>query len=206
LASDERERARRFHFERDQRRYIVRRGLLRTFLATYLGAEPARLQFRYGPFGKPELAQPWSPKALHFNLSDCGEVALYAFLRGTEVGVDIEQLRLLPDAEQISRRFFSAPENAVFRTVSDAQKEEAFFNCWTRKEAYIKAIGEGLSRPLDSFDVSLRPGEPAALLTVRGDSEEAARWSLHHLEPRPGYLGALAVPGHHWQLACWRYE
>jgi 4'-phosphopantetheinyl transferase len=164
------------------------------------------VEFRYGAHGKPELVQPPGPGAVHFNLSDSGEVVVYAFLRGQEVGVDVEQLRPLADGDRISERFFSAEENAVMQMVPAENKVRAFFNCWTRKEAFLKAGGEGLSRPLDSFAVSLAPGEPAALLRVQGDAQEAARWAIHHLEPWPGYVAAVAVLGHGWQLDCFSYS
>jgi 4'-phosphopantetheinyl transferase len=111
----------------------------------------------------------------------------------------------MPDADQIAERFFSAQENRVFRFLPQREKVKAFFNCWTRKEAYIKARGEGLSLPLDRFDVSLVPGEPATLLSVRGEPQEVSRWHLQALLPASGYVAALAVEGHDWRLLCWQW-
>jgi 4'-phosphopantetheinyl transferase len=117
----------------------------------------------------------------------------------------VEYLRFIPDAEQIAASFFSARENAVLQALPTNQRQSAFFTCWTSKEAYIKAIGKGLSQPLDQFEVSLAPGAPASLLSVRGAPEEASRWSLKALTPASGYAAALAVEGHNWRPAFWQF-
>lgn len=205
LSDDERIRAERFRFDRDWRRFIVGRGVLRTILGHYLGVEPGQLQFRYGSRGKPYLAGEFGNCALQFNLAHSHELALYAFTYGREIGIDLEYIRSMPDAEQIGARFFSMRENAALGVFPRSQKLEAFFNCWTRKEAYLKATGDGLARPLDQFDVSLSPGEPARLLHVEGDVQETARWSLQALAPACGYVATLAVEGHDWHLACWQW-
>ncbi len=206
LSRAERERAERFRFERDRQRFVVRRGLLRQLLAAYLQVDPARVGIGYGSHGKPELVPPSGRGSLRFNLSDSGPVALYAFALGQEVGVDVEELRVVPEADQIGRRFFSPAECAELADVAAEQRNEAFLLCWTRKEAFLKAGGEGLFCPLDSFDVTLRPGAPAAVLNVRGGGPGAASWSLHHLEPCAGYVGALAVLGHGWRFMHWRRD
>lgn len=193
LSPDELERAYRFRFEKHRRRFIVGRGALRSILGAYLDAPPKDLTFRYGEKGKPALAEDWS-EDLSFNLSHSSELALYGFGQQIELGIDVERRRELPGAEDIAERFFSVPERLALREVPDASKSEAFFNCWTRKEAYIKATGDGLSMALDRFDVTLLPGEPARMLCADGDSSAAARWSMVHLEPAPGYVGALAAP------------
>jgi 4'-phosphopantetheinyl transferase len=200
LSEDELVRADRFHFEKDRHHYLVGRSSLRLILGRYLNVEAGQLRFSYTAYGKPLLA---SPSSLKFNVSHAGEIALHAVTRNREVGVDIEKVRVMPDAVQIAERFFSTQENKVFASIPAQQKEEAFFNCWTRKEAYIKAIGEGLSHPLDTFDVSLKPGEPAALLRVKDAPQAVERWSLHPLDPGPGYVAALVVAGHNWHLKCW---
>ena len=128
-----------------------------------------------------------------------------AFKTGFTSLIDLEYIRSVPDAEEIAARFFSCQENAVFRALPPEQKQAAFFNCWTRKEAYIKAIGDGLAFSLDQFDVSLSPGEPARLLGIKGSSAAAAHWSLQELTPAPGYVAALAVEGHGWSLICWQW-
>jgi 4'-phosphopantetheinyl transferase len=203
LSNDEQDRAERFHFERDRRRSIVVHGTLRTILGRYLDIEPGRLQFRCGPHGKPYLTQELDHGALQFNLAHSNEVAVYAFTCGRQIGIDVEYIRPIPDVEQIAVRFFSAGENAALCALPESLRLETFFNCWTRKEAYIKAIGEGLSHPLDQFQVSLAPGEAARLLWVEGSPEKVGRWSLTALSPAPGYVAALAVEGFDYHLKCW---
>ena len=205
LSYDEMMKAERFRFERDRRRFIVGRGVLRTILGCYLAVEPDKVQFRYSPRGKPYLAERFDSHRLRFNLAHSHEIALYALTCGREIGVDLEYIRPMLDMEQIAARFFSVRENAALCDIPDDQKLEAFFSCWTRKEAYIKATGEGLARPLDQFEVSLAPGEPAQLLSVEGTSEETANWSLEALVPVPGYVAAVAVAGHGRQLKCWQW-
>lgn len=206
LSIDEKVRAERFHFEKDRRRFIVGRGTLRTILGCYLNVGPSRLHFCYGKHGKPALADTFGKGAILFNMSDSEGLALYVFTRDHEIGVDIEHIRDIPEMDQIAERFFSARENAVFRSLPESKKREAFFNCWTRKEAFIKAKGEGLGLELDQFEVSLAPGERAALLSTNGDPQEASRWSLRELDPGPGVTAALAVQGHGWQLKCCQWE
>jgi len=201
LSADERERAARFRIERVRRRYVVARGLLRTVLGRYLGRPPEELRFEYGTNGKPALA-PGEDGGLRFNVSHSDDLGVFAVARGREIGVDVERLRPVPRAEQIAERFFSLPERVAFRGVPAERKVEAFFTCWTRKEAYIKARGEGLSHPLDQFAVSLVPGEPARLWPAGdGDGSEVTHWSLEALPPWPGYVAALAGRGHGWRLA-----
>lgn len=207
LSSDEQARARRFHFERDRRHFIVARGLLRLILSCYLDLEPSELRFRYSPHGKPSLIMMPNQKILSFNTSHCDGFALYAVTWKREIGVDVERIRTDFAYEPIAERFFSPREKAVLNALEAEQvKRKAFFDCWTRKEAYIKAKGKGLSLPLDHFDVSLAPGEPAMLLESRGDPLEACRWSLHELHPGPGYAAALAVEGQGVRLACWEWR
>ena len=205
LSVDELQRAARFHFPRDRRRYTVARGVLRNILGRYLGRPPSELRFRYSAHGKPALAGAFADAGLRFNVSHSHEMALFAVTSGREVGVDIEYLGREIRGEEIAEHFFSAHERANLRALPAEMKHQAFFNCWTRKEAYIKAHGEGLSLPLDQFDVSLAPGEPAALLATRGDPQEALRWSLQTLAPGSGYVAALAVEGQGWQLTCWHW-
>ena len=195
LDPDERAKAERYRFPEHRERFIAGRGIQRHLLARYLGLAPEAIVYRYTPHGKPELDGPAAAAGLRFNVSNTDAAALFAFVLRREIGVDIERLKEMPDGASIAERFFSAPENEVFRAIPDEQRDLAFFTCWTRKEAYIKAVGEGLSMPLDRFDVTLRPGEPARLLATRGDPAEAGRWTLHEIDPGPGYLGALAVEG-----------
>jgi len=205
LSAGEKDRAERFRFPRDRQCYVAAHGLLRTILGRYVDVEPRQLRFCRGDHGKPFLAPVPGSDAVRFNVSDSGDLALFAVTREREVGVDLERVRPLTEVHEIARAFFSDKEYAVFCTLSADQKQEAFFACWTRKEAYLKARGVGLFLPFDQFDVSLLPGEPAALLGTRGDPREASRWSLRELRPGPGYAAALAAAGHGWELKCWQF-
>jgi 4'-phosphopantetheinyl transferase len=205
LSPDERRRAEGFCFERDKRRFIVRRGLLKMILSCYLDVEPSRLQLRYDLCGKPSVAAPSGGRVLCFSASHSHRLALYGAVWDREIGVDVERVHPVPEAEQIAARFFSAWENAVLRELPRSQKLQGFFNCWTRKEAFLKATGYGLSRPLDEFSVSLAPGEPARLMSVHGRPEGGLRWSLLELIPAVGYVAALCVEGRGWRLACWNW-
>jgi len=205
LSPDELDRAARFYFEADRQRFIMARGVLRRILSRYLGLEPQQLRFCYSHYGKPDLAPAAGMRPLRFNLSHSHTLALYAVTCGREVGIDVEYLRTNFAHEEIAARFFSARENTTLQTLPPHLRYAAFFTCWTRKEAYIKAHGEGLSLPLEQFDVSLAPGAPAALLATRHDPLAASRWSLQELQPGPGYVAALAVEGHGWRLACWQW-
>jgi 4'-phosphopantetheinyl transferase len=173
--------------------------MLRRLLGGYLGIEPGELTFVYGSHGKPSLTEP-AGGALSFNVSHSGELALLAFSRRGEIGVDIEEIRPIPDGEDIAARFFSAAEVARFRGIAPQAREAAFFRCWTRKEAYVKAVGEGLARPLDAFDVTFAAGEPARL-TVAGDRQETQRWTLDALEPGDGYTAAIVTEGQR-RISC----
>jgi 4'-phosphopantetheinyl transferase len=205
LAADEIARAERFYFEKDRKHFIVARGVLRVILSRYLGLDPTQLEFSYSSYGKPALTTSPGKDWLRFNLSHSHELALYAITYGREVGIDIEYMRDKVSSEAIAEHYFSPREVTVLRALPVSLRREAFFTCWTRKEAYIKARGEGLSFPLDHFDVSLVPGEPAALLHTLGDPHEASRWSLQALAPAMGYAAALAVEGHDWRLSCWQW-
>jgi 4'-phosphopantetheinyl transferase len=204
LAPDETSRAQRFHFEPDRVSFIVARAMLRTILAAYLKLNPAQLQFSYSAHGKPALNDNEGSAGLRFNLSHSHDLALYAVTRNREIGVDIEQIRADFAGEEIAERFFSSTEIATLRALASNRRNESFFDCWTRKEAYIKARGEGLSFPLARFDVSLIPGEQRVTLNVPEAPFEAARWSLHSLMPEDGYAAAIAVEGHDLNLKYWQ--
>ena len=195
LSSDERYRAGRFHYKTDRNRFIIRHGILRTILSFYLDTEPDRVRFNYGKNDKPALANEYNEGKLYFNISSSEGLALYAFTRIGEVGVDIECIHDISDMMQITESYFSSAENAALRTLPTSQRKQGFFHCWTRKEAFIKAIGDGLSLPLDRFDVSLVPGEPAGLLAIEGSVTEATQWSMQDLKPASGFAAAFAVKG-----------
>jgi len=193
LLSDEEEaRAKRLYFEKDRQRWIVARGLLRTLLSRYLQVDPRQLQFSFNSYGKPFLAMPFSENGLQFNISHSANLALYAFTYGI-VGIDVEFMRENIEYEQIAQYHFSAHECDTLLSLPTELRQQAFFLCWTRKEAYIKARGQGLSLPLDQFDVSLKPGDPAALLASYEDPQEVQRWTFQDLLPGPDFAGALVV-------------
>ena len=206
LSEDERERAARFYFQADRNHYIAARGSLRAILGRYLGVEPQQLCFEYSAHGKPCLAEQCRKDNLNFNLSHSNGLALLGLTCGREIGIDLEYIRAGFAGDKIAERFFSPQEVSALRALPRNLQDEAFFNCWTRKEAYIKAKGEGLSMPLHLFDVSLAPGEPATLLRACGDEQEQARWRLRELFPGPGFVGAIAVEGHDWELKCWEWQ
>lgn len=193
LSPDERERAQNFLFEKHRKYFIVGRGLLRAILGQYLQQPPAQLHFCYGVNGKPTLCVGGVPQ-LHFSLAHSEDCAVYGISRDSELGVDIELVRELSDIEAVAKSFFSPEECGDLHSIGLDRRAEAFLNCWTRKEAYLKATGDGLSVPLDRFRVSLKPGDPASFLKLEGDRYPLSRWSLRHLVPLNGCIGALAIP------------
>jgi 4'-phosphopantetheinyl transferase len=203
LSADERNRAARFHFARDRQHYTAARALLRLILAGYLGVEPTEIAFSYSKKEKPSLAPEHSASNLTFNLSHSGGVALYAFSRVREVGIDIELARRDFDVQGIARRFFSAHEQEQLSSLPADERESAFYRCWTRKESYVKATGDGLSLPLSQFDVSLERGSANALVATRPDPAEAARWLLREVPAGEGYDAAVCVRGGNWKLRSW---
>ena len=206
LTADERARAERFYFQKHREHFIAGRGLLRNILSRYLDREPDQLRFCYNSYGKPALTEEAGAEGLCFNLSHSHGIALYAVTCDREIGIDIEYFRPEVETEKLAERFFSPREGVVLRALPEHLRKEGFFNCWTRKEAYIKAEGKGLAIPLNAFDVSLTPGEPAKLLRTQKHPQEASRWSLQALNPEPGYTAALAVKGHDWELKCWQWS
>jgi 4'-phosphopantetheinyl transferase len=192
LDQDERERARRFHFEKHRRRFVLSRGFLRVLLGRYLQIKPEQVRFAYGPYGKPSLLDEHSSSRLRFNASHSHELALYSFVYDCEIGVDVEYVKEDFATDDIARHFFSASEVETLTGLPEPARAAAFFRCWTRKEAYIKALGSGLSHPLDEFDVTLAPDAPAALLRDQSDEQATSRWSMFNLE-LDKYAGALVV-------------
>ena len=193
LSADERERASRFAFERDRRRFIVGRARLRQLLAERLDARPESIALVYGARGKPAIVRSSREPDVRFNMSHCDDVAVYGLSSGREIGVDVEAIRPLREADDIAARFFSPRENVAYRALAPGERSEGFFNCWTRKEAFIKALGEGLSFPLDRFDVSLAPGEPAKILHVAGTDGDECGWTMESFSPAPGFVAAVVV-------------
>jgi len=206
LSAGERNRAERFQLDLDRTRFIVRRGLLRKILGRYLDIDPARLSFIYESRGKPALAEIAEGKTPRFNLSHSDGLALFALTPQPDIGIDVERLRPIPESSQIAAKFFSPHENAMLNALPAEQTLEAFFNCWTRKEAYLKATGEGIADALPQIEVTLAPGQAAQLLNIAGNARAAAPWSLHSLLPAPGFIGALAAKAQGQHLLCWRWQ
>ncbi len=199
LSAEETARAARFHFPRDAHHYTVGRATLRRILSHYLGLPPAKIDFTYNQYGKPILVKAQNADGLEFNLSHSGGHALCAITHGHAVGVDLEVMRDL-DYLSLAATVFSAQELAVLRSLPLEQHPIAFYNGWTRKEAYIKAHGRGLSMPLADFDVTLAPQEPARLLATRPDPAEVDRWSLYGWSIADDRVAALVVGGQDWAI------
>lgn len=201
LTPDERERIMNLASEVDRRRATASRGLLRSILADYVERPAAELAFTYGPAGKPQMSAAAHGEPLHFNSTHSGEVLLVAVGRVPSLGIDVERIRSVARFDKVARRAFSEEERRRIDALHSKERNEAFITCWTRKEACVKAIGQGVWSAFGRFEVSLEPGASAAVLTVDGDSAAAAEWSLYHIEPAEGYVGALAVRGAGWRVS-----
>src|SRR5438046_3004225 len=206
LAETDRTQAARFRFAVDRERFLAARASLRTILGRYLEFAPDALQFDLGAHGKPSLAKAQNSFDLNFNLTHSHELALIAITMGRAIGVDVEFMRADFAGDEIAERFFSQAEITQLKSVTPESRLAAFFNCWTRKEAYIKARGEGLSFPLDQFDVSLVPDSRAALLGNRLDSAETSRWILKEISPRPNYAAAIAFEKGCERVRLWSFD
>jgi len=205
LSQDEYQRAARYHLPIHRDRFIAGRGILRKIISAYLSIPPAELQFTYNEYGKPAVSDDQNDRALNFNLSHSAELALYAVTRGRAVGIDIEYIREDFATLEIAEHFFSKDEVQSLKAAPTSQRAEAFFNCWSRKESYIKAIGMGVSFPLDGFTVSLAPNDPPALLKVVGDDSEPGRWQMYDLKAREGYAASVIVENHPIILKQWQW-
>ncbi|MGI9073374.1 MAG: 4'-phosphopantetheinyl transferase family protein [Bryobacteraceae bacterium] len=192
LSSDEKDRSESFRFEHLKRRFCISRGLLRFFLGAYLATPPQEIKFAYGRYGKPSVA---GVEGFQFNVAHSENVTIYAFAFGCALGIDVEQIRNMEDIDGIARHFFCSEEAADLNSIELPERLDAFFACWTRKEAYIKATGEGLSASLDTFRVALRPSEAPSFVHIDDSASEAQSWSLYSLRPVDGYVGALAFRG-----------
>jgi 4'-phosphopantetheinyl transferase len=206
LTEDERQKACAFRLAADRVRFVVGRGVLRTVLGDYLGEPPAALGFVSGEHGKPALVRSPAEPGLQFNVSHSEGLVLVAVADGVDVGVDVQWVRPDFDWERIAARFFSSGEVAALRALPGELARDAFFACWTHKEAYVKARGEGLQRSFDRFTVLVTPGVPAVALRADDDPAVAARWSLHTLEVGEGYAAALAVGSPDRRVRCWQWE
>jgi len=200
LSVDERARADRFHFDQHRDRFIVGRGVLRTILGRYLNLLPNQLQFQYGSHGKPSLI-PMSDPVMQFNLAHSDDLALVAIALQHPVGIDLEQVRVMPDVEQLSQRFFAAREHQALCALSKTEQQAAFFRYWTCKEAYLKAIGSGLAHELNQIEIDLS----GTLARLHPLDRLAETWSLWELYPDPNYAAALVAKGCNWQLTHWQW-
>jgi 4'-phosphopantetheinyl transferase len=195
LSEDERARAARFRFEIHRTRFVCARGLLRRVLGAELGIAPDRVAFIYGPHGKPALAPAQAESGWRFNVSHSDGLGLFALARGRELGADVERIRPVGYGRAVARRFFAADEREALRGHEGESWNRAFFRCWTRKEAFIKAVGDGLSHPLRAFSVTVAEGQPARLIRVDGDPAALDHFWLAALDPGPGFVGALVAEG-----------
>lgn len=207
LTDDERARAKKFHFPIAQQRFAVARGMLRITLSNYLSLRPEQLRFNYNDYGKPFLMDEQAKNiSLNFNLSHSQGMAIYAITCKREIGVDLEYIKPgFVDAE-IMGQIFSAREIIQFKALPEDIRERALFNCWTRKEAFVKAKGVGLSLSPNKFEVAIMPDKQRALLHVPNSQDEMSRWDLRSLNVGSAYAAALAVEGHDWQIKYWQFD
>lgn len=203
LDPEEQARAQRFHFKKDRKHFIASHGILRKLLSAYLTVAPQALNFSYTDFGKPFLTD---HSELQFNLSHSQNVALFAMTLNHSVGVDIENINRECDMDAIAQRYFSAREYSILKNLSGTEKIQTFFNGWARKEAYLKAHGQGLSYSLDKVEVTMRIDEPAKFLAIHDEKENVSEWSLHALAPLANYAAALAVKNHSEKIELFKFH
>lgn len=202
LSKEEEEKSNKFLFRKDRKHYILTHGLLRIILARYLDQEPYQIHYTYSIYGKPGLKNNQDDRMLSFNMSHSAGTAIYAVTRNRNIGIDIERIVKDFPCEEIAERFFSPREyNELLKVKAGFLRERAFFSCWTRKEAYIKARGVGFSMPLDEFDVSVSQNMPVQLIVDREDRNEKSQWTLMNINSAPGYVSALAVEGFDFRVS-----
>lgn len=206
LSSAEQAKAARFRFSRDRNSYVIRHGILRVILGRYLAQPPSEIELCYGPFGKPEIKGEVVGESLHFNHSHSGDLALFAVARGSPIGIDVEYLRPLPHLEAIAARFFSPREAEMLTALRTECRMEQFFACWTRKEAILKATGEGIGEGLANVEVAFTAREEAEIPRIAGESQGRTEWELRSFSPAPGYLAAVAFKHHNMTLRQWRVD
>ena len=207
LAPEEQIRAAAFRFDRDRSRYVTGRATLRTILGRYLGAAPESIQLTTGPNGKPLLNEALAASGLQFNLAHCEDAAILALTCDRPVGLDIERLRPVEDAEEMAEVFCSPREFAEFKAVAKSEKDAAFFRIWTRKEALLKATGAGIGHLLRDVEVSFDTDAEGRFLKLPKEAGfSAGQWNLRVLQPARGYLAAIAFPGKAGALSCWQWK
>ena len=198
LSADELIRAGRFVFRKDRSRYIISHAFVRILLGRYAQRDPGSLRFKYGPNGRPDLELAESG-SIGFNLSHAGDWAVCAVARSRFIGVDIECAPGNLDVSMLADACFSEGERRALAMLPQGQQLPSFLSCWTRKEAYLKSTASGLSIPLKSFEVSLRPSDPPKLLSIDGNKEHARGWFMDAFSPAEGYAGAVVVRGRGWK-------
>ncbi|MBN2040683.1 MAG: 4'-phosphopantetheinyl transferase superfamily protein [Spirochaetes bacterium] len=204
LTSDEKKRSSRFVFEKDRNRDIINRAVLRLLLSKYIKIDPGRINYNYNKFNKPELSHPVNNE-LKFNLSHSGNLIIYAFSLRREIGIDIEKKRELNDADGIISRFCSEQEKSEYFSYPAEERGNIFISCWTRKEAYIKARGEGLAFPLNNFTMTLAPDKSPALMHVKDEKAEEKRWSFYNIIVPDDYNSTLAIEGNNIKLLYYKW-
>jgi 4'-phosphopantetheinyl transferase len=203
LSLEERNRAQRFRFDRDRKRYVVAHGILRRILAGYRASDPRSLWFTTTKNGKPALSGESGPTALRFNLAHAEDVALIAVTLGRQIGVDVERVQPMAELDAIVESFFSSRERDTLRSMETAARQDAFYRCWTRKESYAKAVGDGLSVALREFD-TMAPSASSVLPVFETD-QARRRWTVNELLPAEGYVGAVAIDGPVRRLSAWQW-
>jgi 4'-phosphopantetheinyl transferase len=206
LSADEMDKAERFHFQKDRDHFIAARGILRSILGRYLKMNPDKLKIYYGPYGKPALDEKTHGKSLRFNASHSHGLALFSFALDREIGVDLEYIRSDLSDGNIAAQFFSQREAVALNALPENVRQKAFFTLWTRKEAYLKAQGRGLSGDLKQLEVFPSLGYPSEFPEINGSSQEESPWLLMDLAVLPEYAAALAVEGHDLQFKFWQWE
>ena len=192
LSDDEKERARRFRFAEHRRRFIAARGVLREILGDYLNLAPQDVKFEYNTKDNLFLCS-IKNQELQFNVSHSQDLALYGVAQSQKIGVDLEYVRTVKDLEHIAERFFCPSEAAILKALSTKEKEKAFFEIWTAKEAYLKATGEGIAGGLDQVEVSISSGRVQGLKSIAGDEQVVNQWRLWSFFPTPDYVATIAV-------------
>ena len=205
LSPDELARSEKFHFEKDRKKFILTRGILRKLLGSYLGKNPQQIRFNYTSFGKPFLAIDSENNNLSFNLSHSGELVLYAITRNQKIGIDIEQIRDHTDVMAIAKRFFSPAEIGEMEKANEKNRTELFFTYWTRKEAFVKALGKGVSFPMERLDVSLL-NKFSPIIKSTAENNETACLNVQDLLPGDGYLAAIATEVNDADISCWQFS
>jgi 4'-phosphopantetheinyl transferase len=206
LSADEQQRASRLHFDRHREHFITARGILRMILSRYLLREPGSINFRYSAHGKPSLAESVKDRALQFNLSHSHGLALFVLSPGGSVGIDVERLRPLRSGLRIAERFFAPTEVLALRALPEEMRDRAFFHCWTRKEAFLKAIGEGISFGLHRVEVPVGPNEKNTVIVRLVAQGQTTAWSVRDLDAGPGFVAAVAEEGSGHPVTLWDWQ